>query len=757
MIVRLSRVVMTLMLFFFTQLSFGQQLWQSVNPTQQLPGMVSAITVSQGSTFYLDQAVLKASLAKAGLNPENGVLIPIVKPDGLVEMFKVWETPVLPKVLVGKYPFIKTYTGVSEQNPYQSIKLDVTLQGFHAQTFGADESYMIEPFNRETKDYYLSFYRKNVKRDPFTAGVCLVNEETLSELQVGGEATRLKEQGMGIPPVEVQKPSTQEKRTFNLALSCTGEYAQAVGGANPTKASVLSAMVTIINRVNGIYEREIGVTLVLHDQVEDLIYLDPQTDPFTANNNGSQLLGQNQRNTDQVIGRNNYDMGHIFSTGGGGIANLGSVCYGRYKARGVTGLPNPVGDAFAVDYVAHEMGHQLGANHSFNSCGGNENSSTAFEPGSGSTIMCYAGICGLANNIQNHSDDYFHTISLKEITEFLTDFYTDCGLKEVNTVSVPQFGSIAAQYVIPANTPFELLAPEVNLSHGNRANLSYSWEQWDLGNLQLSEVNGATSNQGPIFRSFYPKVANPLRVFTSIDTLVKGYTNIKGERLPEVDRHMKFKLAVRNIENAWGSFRFSDDEVAVQVVNKQAPFKVTYPDAGGISLRAGASMVVTWNTVGTETAPINCDKVDVYFSADGGLTYPYIVGTELPNTGTAHLQVPNVNTATGRIKVKGHDNIFFDLSDFDFTITGATGIEATWVKDHVNIYPNPATSLIKIRNYSGERLTLRFLNALGQELATYPLNKELDLNTQGRPRGLYLIQLVDQANQIRGIEKVILK
>src|SRR5690606_22782836 len=180
----------------------------------------------------------------------------------------------------------------------------------------------------------------------------------------------------------------------------------------PTKLNVLSAMVTTINRVNGIYEKELSVSLELIGDNDTLIYLNGSTDPFDANNNGGALLGQNQTNTNTVIGAANYDIGHIFSTDGGGIAFLGCVCANNQKARGVTGSPSPVGDPFDVDYVAHEMGHQFGANHSFNACSGTESQQNAFEPGSGSTIMAYAGICGPVNNLQANSHDYFHITSL---------------------------------------------------------------------------------------------------------------------------------------------------------------------------------------------------------------------------------------------------------------------------------------------------------------------------------------------------------
>ncbi len=301
-------------------------------------------------------------------------------------------------------------------------------------------------------------------------------------------------------------------RTYRAAIAATGEYTTFHGG---TVAGGLAGIVTTLNRVNGVYERDLSVRMILIANNNLIVYTNGATDPYT-NGNGSTMLGQNQSNLDSVIGTANYDIGHVVSTGGGGVATLNSPCNATTKARGVTGSGSPIGDPFDIDYVAHEMGHQFGGNHTFNggtgSCaGGNRSAANAFEPGSGSTIQAYAGICG-SEDLQNNSDDYFHVRSLEEMVAFTNG--TSCDLEPPNGNTAPA-ATPAAACTIPANTPFSLTGSATDV---NGDGLTYTWEEYDLGAAGPPNTdNGAR----PIFRSYLPGTS-PTRYFPSLPFILNN-------------------------------------------------------------------------------------------------------------------------------------------------------------------------------------------------------------------------------------------
>ena len=272
--------------------------------------------------------------------------------------------------------------------------------------------------------------------------------------------------------------------TYRLAVSATPEYVTAVQGIGTPLDDAMAEIVTAINRVNQIYERDLGIRLVLIAN-NNLLIDDMDVNGF-SNNDQFALLSENQVWVDNTIGIANYDIGHIFSTSNGGVAVLASVCDNSTSlaladqgtaAMGVTGLPNPTGDLFYIDFVAHEIGHQFGANHSFNgttgSCGtGSRNASTAFEPGSGSTIMAYAGICDL-EDIQPNSDATFHAGSMSEIHNFTIAGGACNGTLNASNPTDPD-ASAGIDRTIPVGTPFMLQGTGTDIDLPADT-LSYQW------------------------------------------------------------------------------------------------------------------------------------------------------------------------------------------------------------------------------------------------------------------------------------------
>lgn len=590
----------------------------------------------------------------------SNFLISFPLPDNSFATFKIVESPVMHEELALKYPEIKTYLGQGIENHASSrIRFDITPQGFHAIIFTVEGTIYIDPYSHGDSRYYISYY----KRDYVPTEQQLMLECTL----LGADS----DLGDHIRQLVTENPFVMigsQLRTYRLANAATGEYTIFHGG---TVALGLAAVVTAVNRVTGVYENEVGVRLQLIPNNDLIIYTNPSTDPYT-NNNGVTMLTENQNNLDAVIGSANYDIGHVFSTGGGGVAGLGVVCRAGLKARGVTGLPSPIGDPFYIDYVAHEMGHQYGGNHSFNgnagSCaGGNRNAATAYEPGSGSTIMAYAGICG-AQNLQTFSDDYFHNISFVEMVNYTVNglgnscpVITNTGNNEP-VVTVPVGG-----FTIPINTPFILQGSAIDPDNDP---LTYCWEQFDLG--PAGHPNTPSGN-APIFRSFKP-VVDPYRYFPKLTNIINNTQTI-GEILPSYTRTLTFRLTARDNRAGGGGVNYSQ-MTAINVTNTAGPFLVTQPNTA-VTWLGNTTNTVTWDVANTSVAPVNVTNVNILLSTNGGLTFTEVLAANTPNDGSENIFLPNIPTTQARIKVEAVGNVFFDMSNVNFTIEDFIPVELT--------------------------------------------------------------------------------
>jgi Metallo-peptidase family M12B Reprolysin-like len=456
-----------------------------------------------------------------------------------------------------------------------------------------------------------------------------------------------------------------ELLTYRLALATTGEYARFQDPqASPThKVGVLAELVSLTNRVTGVYERELGIRLQLIEREDAIIYTDPNTDSY-ANSNGNAMVGQNIRNLSAVLGDDAFDVGHVVSTGGGGLANLGVVCNDSRKAGGVTGLTMPVGDGFYIDYVAHELGHQFGADHTFNSdvgsCGGgNRAARKAYEPGSGTTIMAYAGICG-ADNIQSHSDAMFHSASFDQIVAYTRQGTgASCATNTASGNRPPSAKVPAGGFTLPAATPFELTGRGSD-PDGNA--LSFEWEERDLGAAGSPD---AATGTAPLFRSF-PPTTSPTRSFPRLADIL-GQAHTLGEWLPTESRPLNFRFTVRDNQAAPSAGGVASAILRFNVTADAGPFKVTAPNIN-LQAASGGTLKVRWAVAKTDVAPVSCASVDIGLSTDGGQTMGYKLKTQAANTGSVRLTLPVVKTSQARIKVKCHDNVFVDISDADFRI-----------------------------------------------------------------------------------------
>jgi hypothetical protein len=595
----------------------------------------------------------------------------------------------------------------------------------------ASQTYFIDPLNQQTDNKYIMYFKQDVGRTPsFECGV----EDMDDHLHVYKNGN-----------TSVSKTIGTELRTYRLALACTGEYANFHGG---TKPLVLAAMTTSMNRVNGVYEREVCIRMNLVPNDTLLIFLDAATDGYD-NNSGGAMLSQNQTKCVNIIGLNNFDIGHVFSTGGGGIANLGCVCKSSSKAQGVTGSPSPINDPFDIDYVAHEMGHQFGANHTFNcetgACQGNRAFTAAYEPGSGITIMAYAGICGSSDNLASHSIPTFHPKSFDEITIYSqTGSGNTCAVKSP-TGNNPPTMTLQGNYTIPYKTPFRLVALGNDIDGDT---ITYSWEQYDLG--PAGSWNVPVGN-APLWRPYLPTLSGTRLCpkLTNVLNAVANYTaQSKGELRADTARTLKFKCTVRDNRAGGGGVTNNDANalVTLNVINTSSlGFRLTNPNVTGISWPALSWQTITWDVAGTTGNGINCANVNIWLSTDGGLTFPHLQAWQVPNNGSYSCVILNQQSTQCRFMIEGDGNVFFDINDKNFTIGVPTAISENVWAQFVSVAPNPSTGgfqfALNTSKIYGD-VTIKVLDINGKQLLEEQHfievgNNLIEINLANKANGIY--------------------
>ncbi|MEY3051227.1 MAG: hypothetical protein RLY31_1012, partial [Bacteroidota bacterium] len=636
-----------LLLCLATSLRISAQPASAINPWTYIPaaqvpdqGLARPIVPQAYQTVQLDVATLRSTLADAPrwFTPAAStadIRLTLPFPDGGFGTFRIEYAPVMADELAAKYPDIRTFAGYGVDDPHAYARFDLTPAGFHGFIRSPLHSdVFIDPYAMGDTIHYMAYYKKDFSKDTdWTCGV----EDNLKDLK-------------NAPP-GLQKAGDCKLRTYTLALACTGEYATFHGG---TVIGALAAMNTTMTRVNGIFELDASIHMDLVSNNDTLVFLDPATDPY-SNSNGSAMLGENQTTCDNRIGSANYDIGHVFSTGGGGVAYLNSPCT-NIKAGGVTGQTNPVGDPFDVDYVAHEMGHQYGATHTQNNAC-NRSSATAMEPGSASTIMGYAGIC--SPNVQNNSDAYFHAVSLAQMGNFVTGSTgNSCATSTVVNPGGPT-ALAGSDHTIPRSTPFALTGIG---SDPNNTALTYCWEQMD--NQVATMPPASTNTGGPTFRSLTP-TTSPTRYFPNWTAILNNSTPT-WEVLPSVGRNLNFRFTVR--DNHPGGGCTAEDNMVVTVDGNAGPFLVTSPNTT-VNWPALSTQSITWDVANTTAAPVSCAFVDILLSLDGGASFPITLASATPNDGEFTTVIPNNQTNQARIMIRGNGNIFFDLSNSNFTIS----------------------------------------------------------------------------------------
>ena len=741
---KLRLIIPILLMCFGLSAQNNIDLWEtaSLNETATKTKVFRNTVPQVFKLFTLNPFEFESLLANAPqrfTTPSNSI-IEFPTNNGEIQKFRVYEAPVLDASLQSQHPNIRSYTAQGIDDPTAIVRFSYSGNGLNAMISSANYgTVFIDPYTKDLNQYII--YDKNSLPSDSRSFECLVQDTFKNEIILSPENA---DDGI--------------LRTYRLALACTGEYAQyhlnnqgipSSATDEVKKAAVLTAMNTAMTRLNGVFEKEVALTMVIVNDNTEIIYLNAGSDPYT-NNDGGAMLGQNQTTINSIIGAANYDIGHVFSTGGGGVAGLGVVCNNGNKARGVTGLPSPIGDSFYIDFVAHEMGHQFKANHTQNNnC--QRNNTTAMEPGSGSTIMGYAGIC--SPNVQNYSDAYFHAISIQEIWGFISILGGSTCPEETATGNSPPTADAGLNYTIPRTTPFILKGIATDPDSGDV--LSHNWEQMNQQIATMPPAN--TSTSGPNFRS-NNALPSPNRYMPKLSTVLAGGTQSTWEVVPSVSRSMNFRYTVR--DNVAGGSSSASDNMIVTVDGDSGPFLVTSQDAP-TAWSPQSNETITWDVAGTDVAPVNSPNVDILFSTDGGQTYDVVIAEDIPNNGSAAINAPNLNTITGRFMIISSNNIFYDINGGVITIEGELAVNENSFENFA-LWPNPSNGSINLAltPFSNGEIEVSLYDIRGSLVYNkgFETNGSLfekALNFNGLNTGIYFIKVSN--NGISKTTKLIIK
>lgn len=699
--------------------------------------------------FYsFDKQIFSQQVANAPERFSNqpGKIISIPNAEGKMESFEVWEASNFEPELQAKFPEIRSYIGIGLDDPYAYLRFSLSPQGIQTMTLRPGSSEFIEPYTVDNSAYIV-FNSKEHRQKGALAFECTTDE-----------TSALSNELMDLVG-STEKSSAGVFKTFRLAQSCTGEYGTYFGG---TVAGAMAGVNATLTRVNGVFEKDFAINLILIANNDQVIFTNPNTDPYSPPSGMDSWPNQLRTTLNNVIGVANYDIGHLYgrSGGGGNAGCIGCICSDANKGTGYTspGTGGPEGDNFDIDYVAHEYGHQIGANHTFSVY--YEGTGANVEPGSASSIMGYAGITSY--NVQAHSDDYFTYKSIQQVQTNVQN--KPCAVNTtINSNGTPT-ADAGIDYNIPAGTAFKLTGVGTD---PNGDTLVYNWEQYDSGNQSTTNANSKvffTKTVGPNFRSI-PHKTVPYRYMPAFDYVLnmdvtqnQPYWQTKWEAITTVARAFNFSFTVR--DNNPAGPQTATDLMKVTVRNTN-PFKITNPiENQSVDLSSG-TMLVQWDVATTDQSPISTSNVRILFSKDNGVTFTTLLEST-PNDGSETVTFPSGTVAGNgaRIMVEAIDNIYYAVSR-KFALTGQMGITEIGDQLNVGIYPNPNNGQFFLRasNVPSGNIKTTIYNTAGQLVYTSEkshtggnFNQTYQVNL---PTGVYMI-IIDTGKS-KTTDKLIIK
>lgn len=664
-------LLFTLAVSFLLTAYAQQNYWNVYTGTGKIPLDKTVARLSfpkEYKLFSLDQNLLRNELFKVVNNhTSHATVISLPNADGAVEEFEIVEASNFDTELQAQFPEIRAFSGKGITDKYASLKLSYSPQGIQTMVFRVDkENEFIEPYSQDHSVYAVFKSQRSKSQLPWK---CNTPESHIAET-INTQVNALGFAGR----------SGGNLKTMRLAQSVTAEYSNYFGATSSAQVGlVLAAINNTLTRCNGVYEKDLALHLNLIAASTNVIYYNASTDPYSNASQMGNWNAQLQSTLTSVIGDSNYDIGHLFgASGGGGNAGcIGCVCVNGSKGSGITSPADgvPAGDNFDIDYVVHEVGHQLGGNHTFSM--NSEGTGVNKEVGSGITIMGYAGITSY--DVSGHSIDIYHEATIAQIQANLNT--KTCPVTTTIVNSTPVVNAVS-NYTIPISTPFALTGSATD-ADGDA--LTYCWEQNDnTTTTGAQSIASPTKTTGPNWVSFRPTVS-PIRYFPRLQTILSGLNTtgpmvggdaaVVTEALSSVNRTLNFRLTVR--DNAVfsssapvsvGQTQFTD--MVVTVTSTSGPFTVTSPNTN-VAWAGNSNQNITWNVAGTTGGAVSCANVKISLSTDGGLTFPTVLIASTPNDGSQSVTLPNTPTTTARIKVEAVGNIFFDISNSNFTITNA--------------------------------------------------------------------------------------
>ena len=671
------------------------------------------------SSYHLDMKALVNYLKKAPIQfnkAHKSIPVYIPMPDGSNMLFDVVKSPVMMSKLAQKFPNISSYKGIARDDKKINIRFNIGSKGFFASIYNKKGNIYIDPYASGVKDYYISYYTYNYKVDIGDINLSCGLESD----DVFNDSTNLNEINFPDELLDFRDASacdSVKQYNYRLALACTGEWGQKHGG---TKEAALSDMITSVNRINQIYENEFAIHLNLIDDNDKLIWLDPDNDPYKNPTIGGALLGENFDAINNTIGMNSYDIGHVFTNSCqdvGGIARLAAVCQ-SFKAMGVTCHYSNDLNYIITNVTCHEMGHQFSAEHTFNNCNGNESLGSGFEPGGGTTIMAYCGLCG-PNDVDYKCLETFHSFSVQQVKYYSREGGgRKCAEKISSENTAPEVSiDYDNGFYIPIQTPFVL---EGSAYDCDGDDLVYSWEEIDAG--PQSDI-GHPEGNAPIFTA--REVSdNPVRYFPNLYDLLYNRSN-NSELLPTYERDLNFRFIARDNHEVAGGTDWVD--MSFKADSGSGPFLVSYPN-NLLKFKVGDSLTVKWNVANTDNDKVNCRNVDILLSLDKGYTYPYTLKYKTANDGKELIYMPDTITSSARIMVKASNNIFLDVCNYNLKIREREDTSFLFDLDEISgrlCLPYSVNSKISTRGFNGYEDSIKFEIIGLPENAEYKITPEI--------------------------------